>query len=125
MRNMAKTRVLLANEPRSYRETIASALRHLRPNLEVLVAEPEDLDGDLDLHRPDIVICSEITAAARDRAPAWIELYPGGESLVVVSIEGRRRTFEDIELQGIVCIVDRAGELVRREHCPRTARNAE
>ena len=40
-----KTRVLLANVPRAYREVIASAIRALRPNLEVESTEPDELDG--------------------------------------------------------------------------------
>jgi hypothetical protein len=36
--------VLLANEPRAYRESIAQVFRQLRPNVEVVTAEPDELE---------------------------------------------------------------------------------
>ncbi|HEX2728959.1 MAG TPA: hypothetical protein VHM16_04340 [Rubrobacteraceae bacterium] len=107
---MRKTRVLLANEPRSYREVMASAFREMRPNLEVFVADPDEVERILDLISPDVVICSEPIPAVQHRVRAWIELYPAGESLVVVNVEGERSTFDDLELLGLLSIVDDMGE---------------
>ncbi|MDQ3430507.1 MAG: hypothetical protein M3479_11270 [Actinomycetota bacterium] len=42
------TRVLVANEPRSYRQAIAAALQVIRPDMEVLVVEPELLDDEVE-----------------------------------------------------------------------------
>jgi hypothetical protein len=39
--------VLVANEPRAYRETIALALKALRPEAEVIAIEPTDLDAEV------------------------------------------------------------------------------
>ncbi len=39
-----KALVLLANELRAYRESLAHAFRQLRPEVEVMTAEPEELD---------------------------------------------------------------------------------
>ena len=36
----AELRVLLANEPRSYRESMAAVFRQLRPGLQVKVVDP-------------------------------------------------------------------------------------
>jgi hypothetical protein len=38
-------RVLVANEPRAYREVLAATLHQPRPQLVVFTAEPEDLDA--------------------------------------------------------------------------------
>ena len=46
------TRVLVANEPRSYRQAIAAALQVIRPDMEVLVVEPELLDDEVE-ERPE------------------------------------------------------------------------
>lgn len=40
-----RPRVLLANEPRSYRQAIAGALQALRPDVEFEEIEPERLDA--------------------------------------------------------------------------------
>jgi hypothetical protein len=39
--------VLLANEPRSYRQSIAAVFRQLRPGLQVKVVEPEALETNV------------------------------------------------------------------------------
>jgi hypothetical protein len=39
-----KALVLLPNEPRVYRESIDQVFRRLRPNVEVMTAEPEELE---------------------------------------------------------------------------------
>lgn len=102
------SRVLVANEPRSHREVIAEAVRGLRPLVEVIVVEPEDLDREVGVLGPDLVVCSGATAAVRTGAPAWIELYPGGETLARIHLDGRSSTIADIQLAGILSVVDQA-----------------
>jgi hypothetical protein len=42
-------RVLMAIEPRSYREVIGEAIRGFRPHLEVAIVEPEALEPEMAL----------------------------------------------------------------------------
>ncbi len=100
--------VLLANEPRAYRESIAEAFRQLRPNVEVITAEPEKLEARILGLAPDVVICSEATGVVRERVPFWVELYPEYGSRSVVSVQGRCTTIEEIQLSDLLSIVDRA-----------------
>jgi hypothetical protein len=58
-------RVLIAIEPRSYREVI----RGLRPHLEVAIVEPDALE-------PELVICSRPSVAATNGRAAWIAFRP-------------------------------------------------
>ncbi|MGI8538461.1 MAG: hypothetical protein ACR2N0_01595 [Rubrobacteraceae bacterium] len=85
---MEKMRVLLANEPRVYREVIADALKKLRPLIEVGVCEPEETDTEVSRFRPHLVICSEATGAVRDSSLVWIVLYPDGEDRAEVGGAG-------------------------------------
>jgi hypothetical protein len=103
----------LANEPRAYRESIAEVFRQLRPNVEVLTAEPEELEGLILRHVPDMVICSDATGVVHERVPLWVELYPDYGSRSVVSIGGRHTTIEEIQLSDLLSIVDRAGRLAQ------------
>ena len=41
---MIGLRILVGNEPRSYREAISGAIECMRPDAEVLTVEPEELD---------------------------------------------------------------------------------
>jgi CheY-like chemotaxis protein len=56
-------RVLVANEPRSYREAFAFAFRTLRPHVEAIVVEPEALEREALRLRPDLVVCDRVTPA--------------------------------------------------------------
>lgn len=105
---MDKTVIVLANEPRSYREVIAAAIQSLRPHLEVLVVEPESLDSVVTSLSPDLLICSTLTETLRREARAWVELYPGGEQLATVSLGGTIYTSEGLELEQLLSVVDAA-----------------
>ncbi len=75
---MITQRVLVANEPRAYREALAGALTHLRPGLRVQLLEPAVLDDTAAQLRPALVVCSQLSAAVRTHAGAWLLLYPEG-----------------------------------------------
>ena len=108
-----KVRILMANEPRAYRESIAEVLRTLRPDLEVTSVQPDVLEESVALHTPRVVICSEVVPIVREKVPVWVELYPGHSSKSIVSIEGRRTEIEDIQLPDLLSIVDRAQNLAQ------------
>jgi hypothetical protein len=109
-----KVLILLANEPRAYRESIAAVFRQLRPNVEVITAEPEELEARILGLAPNMIICSEATSVVRERVPVWVELYPDYGSSSVVGIEGRRTTFEEIQLSDLLSIVDYAERLAQQ-----------
>jgi hypothetical protein len=103
--------ILLANEPRAYRGSIAEVFRRLRPNVEVITTEPEELEARILRLAPDMVICSDATSVVRERVPFWVELYPEYGSRSAVGIEGRRTTIEEIQLSDLLSILDRAERL--------------
>lgn len=106
-------RVLLANEPRSYRESIAAVFRQLRPGLQVMVVEPEALETNVVRFVPDVAICSHATGAVRERVPVWVELYPEHAAHSVACEGGRRTEFTEIQLLDLLGILDRAAGLDR------------
>jgi hypothetical protein len=86
-----KMRVLIANDPRVYRELIADALLRLRPLVEVSIAEPEEFDRAVELLRPHLVICSRTSAAVQAMCLRWVVLYPDGEDRAEVGGGGAGR----------------------------------
>src|SRR5918993_1166115 len=56
-------RVLMANEPRAYREGIAAVISQLRPQGEIETVEQEGLDTFIERFLPHMVICSKATGA--------------------------------------------------------------
>lgn len=102
-----RPRVLLANEPRSYRQAIAGALQALRPDVEFEEIEPESLDAEVGRLAPQLVICSHVTPAVRAAASSWVELYTDYGSISSVSIRLERSKVEGIEISDLLQIVDR------------------
>ncbi len=72
-------RIVAANEPRSYREAMAVACRVICPEIEVILAEPHDLDAEVARLDPQLVLCSRLTEGLRTGARSWVVLYPGAK----------------------------------------------
>ena len=111
--NPRKVLVLLANEPRAYRESIAQVFRQLRPNVELMTAEPDELEELVLLLAPEMVIFSEATGVVRERVPVWVELFPGYGPKFVVGVGEERSTIEEIQLSDLLSVVDRAERLAQ------------
>ena len=110
-RRGGRPRVLMANEPRAYREGIAAVISQLRPEAEIETVEPNALDASIERFSPDLVICSKATDALKGGVRVWVELYPENAAWSVASIGGRRMEYAEIQLPDLLSIVDKAEEL--------------
>ena len=104
---MRVKRILMANELASYRESIALAIRELRPDVEVIEADSSSLNQEELRLSPDLVVCSRATSVVRDHAPNWVELYPDYEAFSTVYINGEISTMDDVQLSDLLSVVDR------------------
>jgi hypothetical protein len=117
------TRVLLANEPRTYREVLFEALPWRRPGLEVEIAEPGTLDAEVERLHPHLVVCSRDRGTARNDCLTWVRLYPNGENLAEIFTAGGRATIVGFGFGDLLSVVDGTGFLRRsaegggRERC--------
>jgi hypothetical protein len=75
--------VLLANEPRVYRGSIAQVFRQLRPNVEVMTAEPEELEDRV------LRLAPRWSSSARTRA-SCASACPFGSSSTPATGRSRR-----------------------------------
>jgi hypothetical protein len=103
---MANSCIVVANEPRAYREVLAAALHKLRPHSEVICIEPDDLDGNVCHRSPRLVLCSRLTEAVETCCDAWILLYPDRANRAVISVAGRRTVVTNIELSHVLSVID-------------------
>jgi len=102
-----KLRVLVANEPRLYREGIAATLRDLKPDVDVLVVEPEALDREVGRSVADMVLCSHVTPVVKNEALVSIEFYLEGKPLMGVNVDGLSLRAIDDGLPTLLSLVDR------------------
>jgi hypothetical protein len=101
----------MAHSLLSYREVISTALKVLRPHLEIFTADAEDLDEEFGRLRPHLVVCSRVTEVVEREAFAWIELYPEHGSESVVSICGHKRVYPEMDLETLLSVLDEAERL--------------
>jgi hypothetical protein len=122
---METLRILVANDPRSYREAISCALGILRPHLEVVLLEPEDLEDRVSVYAPALVLCSRLTPTVRREAFAWVELYPEGKPFAAISVDGLQlRAVGDIDIANLLWIADRAALAAGSRDHPGVSRQA-
>jgi hypothetical protein len=112
-RSAPAPRILLANEPRLYRDVLAAALAQLRPQSRVLTADAPELDAAVAHHRPDFVVCSGLTEAVRSQALAWAVLYPAGSRHADIGLAGARLTLHEVEFTGLLMLHDCAATLAQ------------
>ncbi len=106
--------IIMANEPRAYREVMAATFRALRPHLAIATAEPDELGRELvgpaGCTRR-LVVHSRRTATVPDGVAAWVLLYPDGDDTATVSIAGRQTTTPHAEMDDLLAIFDRFATL--------------
>ncbi len=112
--------ILMANEPRAYREVIAAACRRLRPHLEVTTVEPDELDAQLTRCAHQVVVHSQRGAIMPAQVLAWVLLYPDGENHATISLGGEQTMTADVELDELLAILDRAVALAAARPPPAT-----
>ena len=110
---MNTLRVLVANEPRAYRETLVAAVQRLRPHLEVIMVEPDALDVAVLELAPSVVVCSQLTPQVEVAVLAWVVLYPEGHHAAVLGIAQERTIVDDLGLAGVLSLIDQAQRLVQ------------
>ncbi len=106
-------RVLVAIEPRLYRETLGRALRGLRPRLEVAVVEPEDLWAAVVRLDPELVIANLPDSLPDAGRITWVEFRPYEQPPAKICLGGRWYELEEVELSDLLSVVDETEELAR------------
>jgi hypothetical protein len=107
-------RVLVAfgDEYRAYREVIAGGLRILRPRADVATATPAEIEGEIGRFDPQVVVCGRAGIADPGDVPAWVELPVEPGRPAKIRVGGSRRASVNLDLEGLLAIVDEAEGLV-------------
>ena len=104
-------RVMVAHSLLSYRQVISAALKELRPNLQIFIADAEDLDEEFGRLSPHLVLCSRVTDLVEREAFAWIELYPEHASESVVSLCGQKSVYPEMDWATLLAVLEEAERL--------------
>lgn len=98
--------VMVAIEPRSYREAIGHAIQGLRPHLRVAVVDPLSLVSEVVRHAPGLVLYSRPNSLPSGGDMAWIELPQDTRLPATVCRSGRCSEWKGLDLVGLLSVVD-------------------
>lgn len=111
-------RILITVKPRMYREAIAIAIHHHRPDVEIMLASPESVDGDMRRFRPHLIVRTDTDWPTLDTPAGEAHqvkvLYSNGMD-AEVSLDGRAWTVRDMSMDELLRVVDEAEGLVQGE----------
>lgn len=110
---MAKMRIVVANEPRAYRDVIAAAFSILRPHVDVMNIEPDQLDSAVLRCDPHMVICSHRTATVEAGSFASLVLYPDFAGGATMCQTGKQTVLDDVTFDTLLAMVDQVDALVQ------------
>lgn len=115
-------RILIALKPYSYSGAIGGAIRELRPNLEVIIVEPDELISVVERLSPEIVLCSQREPIDVARKLVWIEYRPYTEPKATIRIGGDQHWKQEVSgLAELLSVVDCAESLVQAYLYPEAA----
>lgn len=104
--NGRKVQVIVAIEPRSYRQVIGEAIRVLRPHIEVVVLDPDTLRAGVRRLAPELVFANQPDTCVSAERSAWVEFRPYEKPSARICLAGRRWELEEVELEDLLSIVD-------------------
>lgn len=104
-------RVLITIAPLSYREVLMFALRRRRSHVEVTIAGPDELDGEMERNMPELIICNAATRRVRDSGVSWVEVLVHDGMDANVCVGGVSSTVEDPGIEALLAIVDETEKL--------------
>ena len=101
-------KLVIAMEPRSYREAIGEFFEDVRRYLDFSIVDPGALEAEITRSNPDLVFSSSPKPRSMGRRPAWLEFRSGtyGQT-VTFYFDGERSKIEDADLGDLLSIVDR------------------
>jgi hypothetical protein len=103
---MVGVQVMVALEPRSYREAIGQAIQGLRPHLCVAVVDPLSLVSEVVRHTPRLVVHSRPDMLPAGAEMSWIELPEDTRLPATVCRYGRCSEWKGLDLVGLLSVVD-------------------
>ena len=109
-------RVLITVEPRMYREALALAVQHHRPDAEVLLVPESTMDGQVSGFAPHVLVRNDTDGVVPEGLLGSVVcrmevLYTDGMA-ARVSVGESSYTIEDATMEDLLTLVDEAEELV-------------
>lgn len=105
-------RILVANSPRMYRESLALVILRERPGFEVLIANPEDLDGNVERIGPHVLVRDDdgVETDAPDGVVCWVGIVIENHLNARIAVNGEVSELHDVSLDELLATLDEVQE---------------
>jgi hypothetical protein len=108
-------RVLVAISPAMYRQTLTHVLTQRRPNIEIKTVDPSDLDREVELFKPDLLISQDTLSDVGYSVFSWVEILYSDNMGAHVRVDDRElRMVEDMDIEDLLTALDETQELISR-----------
>ena len=107
-------RVLVANTPLMYRESLALSIQRARPNFEVLLAKPEKLNGEVESLAPHALVRDDdgVDTWSPDGVVCWVGIIIDDHLNARISVNGKISEIHDVSLEEFVAALDETERLI-------------
>jgi hypothetical protein len=111
-------RVLVANSPRMYREILALAIQRARPNFEVLIADPQTLDGQVESLAPHALVRDDdgVQTWSPDGVVCWVGIIIENHLNASISVDGKISEIHDASLEEFLAALDETERLISADN---------
>ena len=110
-------RVLIANTPLMYRESLALAILRHNPDFEVMIADPESLDGEADRFRPHALVRDDdgIEIGAPDGVVLWVGIMIDDHLKARISVDGKVSEIHEMGVEELLAALDEAAKSISED----------
>ena len=107
-------RVLVANTPLMYRESLALSIQRARPNFEVLIANPENVDGEVESLAPHALVRDDdgVETSSPDGVVCWVGIIIDDHLNARISVNGKISEIHDVSLDEFIAALDETERLL-------------
>ena len=107
-------RILIANTPLMYRETLALAIHRHNPEFEVMIADPASLDGEAERFGPHALVRDDdgIEVGSPDSVVCWVGIIIDDHLKARISMDGEVSEVHEVSLNELLAALDEAAKFV-------------
>ncbi len=111
-------RILITVSPLMYREALAAAVHQHRPDLEVRIAPPADVEVEMGRFSPHLIVHNDtdgLDPALLSSLLGWIEVLYSDTMDAKVCSDGQVSEVRDISMDRLLTLVDEVEAIIRRQ----------
>jgi hypothetical protein len=107
-------RILVANTPLMYSETLAMAVHRHDPDYEVMMADPASMDGEAERFRPHTLVRDDdgIEVGSPDGVVCWMGITTDNRLHARIGADGRVSEVRGVNLDELLAALDEAARFV-------------